>query len=87
MRVAITDSTKFTHHGQVGLSLQGTSARATQFRPRPDAALADLAGFDALISFGGGQTAIADQSHPSSPDLARRVRAFSDDAEAMLALC
>ena len=87
MRVAIIENTRITHHGQVGVALHEAAARVTQFRPWLDAALPDLADFDALISFGGEQTAISDQSHRYLPDLARRMRAFSEDGKAVLGIC
>lgn len=87
MRVAIIENTRVTHHGQVGVALHEAAARITQFRPWLDGGLPDLGDFDALISFGGEQTAISDQSYPYLPDLARRMRAFSEEGKAVLGIC
>lgn len=87
MRVAIIENTRITHHGQVGVALHEAAARVTQFRPWLDGGLPDLADFDALISFGGEQTAMSDQSHCYLPELARRMRGFSEDGKAVLGIC
>jgi GMP synthase (glutamine-hydrolysing) len=87
MRVAIIENTVVTHHGQVGVALHEAAARITQFRPWADGGLPDLAEFDALISFGGEQSALSDQSHPYLPELARRMRAFSEADKPVLGIC
>jgi GMP synthase (glutamine-hydrolysing) len=87
MRVAIIENTSVTHHGQVGVALHEAAARITQFRPWADGGLPEQQDFDALISFGGEQSAISDQSHPYLPDLARRMRAFSEAGKAVLGIC
>ena len=87
MRVALIENTAITHHGQVGVALHEAAARITRFRPWLNGALPDLADFDALISFGGEQSAMSDASHPYLPELARRMRAFSEEDKAVLGIC
>ena len=87
MRVAIIENTAITHLGQVGVALHEAAARITRFRPWLDGALPDLADFDALISFGSEQSAMSDASHPYLPELARRMRAFSEEDKAVPGIC
>ncbi|WP_151717593.1 type 1 glutamine amidotransferase [Gemmobacter serpentinus] len=87
MRVAIVENTAITHHGQVGVALHEAGARIRQFRPFADGALPDAADFDALVVFGGEQNACADAQFPYLPELARRMRAFSEADRAVLGIC
>ena len=70
MRVAIIENTAVTHHGQVGVALHEAAATIDLYKPWLDGKLPAPSSFDALISFGGEQTALSDQSHPYLPDLA-----------------
>ncbi len=87
MRVAIVENTRITHHGQVGVALHEAGARIGLFRPFAGDALPDLADFDALVVFGGEQTATDDRIHPYLPALAQRMRAFSEADRAVLGIC
>ena len=87
MRVAIIENTEITHQGAVGVALHEAGALVTQFRPWLDAALPDPARFDAVVAFGGEQSALSDATHPYLPGLARTLRAFSDVDKPVLAIC
>ena len=87
MRVAIVENTAVTHHGAVGVALHEAAARVVQFRPWLDGALPEAADFDAVVVFGGEQSALSDQSHPYLPALARRMAAFSQADKAVLGIC
>ncbi len=87
MRVAIVENTAITHHGQIGVALHEAGARIRQFRPFAGDALPELAEHDALIVFGGEQTALDDATHPYLPALAQRMRAFSEAGRATLGIC
>lgn len=87
MHVAIVENTPVTHHGQVGVALHEAAAQITIFRPREDGRLPDPAGFDALVVFGGEQNARADALHPYLPELAGRMRTFSEAGKAVLGIC
>ena len=87
MRVAIIENTEITHQGTVGVALHEAGALVTQFRPWLDAALPDPARFDAVVAFGGEQSALSDATHPYLPGLARTLRAFSDVDKPVLAIC
>ena len=88
MRVAIIENTAVTHHGQVGVALNEAGARIEIFRPYEGQALPSLAdGHDALVVFGGEQTAIDDHTHPYLPALASLMRDFTDQSCAVLGIC
>ncbi len=88
MRVAIVENTRITHHGQVGVALHEAGALVDVYRPFADGALPlDPQRHDALIVFGGEQSALDDRLHPYLPALARTMRAFGDENRAVLGLC
>lgn len=87
MRVAIVENTRITHHGQVGVALHEAGARIGQFRPWSEGALPEVSDFDALVVFGGEQNALDDAAHPYLPELAARMRAFSDAGRSVLGIC
>ena len=87
MRVAIVENTAITHHGQVGVALHEAGARSGLYRPFADGRLPELAGYDALVVFGGEQTACDDDAYPYLPVLAQRMRAFSAADRAVLGIC
>ncbi len=88
MRVAIIENTGVTHHGQVGVALNEAGARVDIYRPYDGQALPGLAdGHDALVVFGGEQTAVDDDTHPYLPALASLMRDFTDQGRAVLGIC
>lgn len=88
MRVAIVENTRVTHHGQVGVALHEQAALVEIFRPWADGHLPDTAGgHDALVVFGGEQSALDDAAHPYLPALARLMRAFTEADRAVLGIC
>ncbi|MBL8563532.1 MAG: type 1 glutamine amidotransferase [Gemmobacter sp.] len=87
MRVAIVENTAITHHGQIGVALHEAGARIRQFRPFAGEALPALEDHDALIVFGGEQSARDDAAHPYLPALAQQMRAFSEAGRATLGIC
>ena len=87
MRVAIVENTAITHHGQVGVALHEAAARVTQFRPWADGVLPDPDVFDAMVVFGGEQSALADATHPYLPALARRMAQAARGGQAVLGIC
>lgn len=87
MRVAIVENTRITHHGQVGVALHEAGARIGQFRPWSGGALPEVSDFDAMVVFGGEQNALDDAAHPYLPELAARMRAFSDAGRSVLGIC
>ena len=70
MRVAIIENTRVTHHGQVGVALHEAGAKIDQYKPFADGRLPAPGSFDALVVFGGEQSARDDHSHPYLPALA-----------------
>ena len=88
MRVAIIENTRITHHGQIGVALHEAAARVETFRPFLDQTLPKIEdGFDALIVFGGEQTAIDDHIHPYLPALATLMQAMTAKDRPVLGIC
>lgn len=87
MRVAIVENTRITHHGQVGVALHERAALIDQHRPWTGQPLPDAAEADALVVFGGEQSATDDHTHPYLPALARLMRAYSDADKPVLGIC
>ena len=87
MRVAIIENTAVTHHGQVGVALHEVAARIDLWKPWRDGALPELGSYDALISFGGEQNALADATHPYLPRLAALMRDSAAAGIATLGIC
>lgn len=87
MRIAIVENTAITHHGQVGVALHEAAARVEIFRPWRDGALPDPGDHDALVVFGGEQSALDDARHPYLPRLAALMRQTSDSGRAVLGIC
>lgn len=88
MRVAIVENTLVTHHGQVGVALHEGGAMIDLFRPFAGQALpAGPQGHDALVVFGGEQSALDDATHPYLPDLARLMAAFTAADLPVLGIC
>ncbi|MES2434789.1 MAG: type 1 glutamine amidotransferase [Pseudomonadota bacterium] len=87
MRVAIIENTAVTHHGQVGVALHEAAAVIDLYKPWLDGKLPNPDSFDALISFGGEQTALSDHSHPYLPDLAALLYDTALSGKATLGIC
>ena len=87
MRVAIVENTRITHHGQVGVALHEAAAKIDLYKPWSDQRLPDPGSFDALVVFGGEQSARDDHSHPYLPDLARLMRVAGEEGKAVLGIC
>jgi GMP synthase (glutamine-hydrolysing) len=87
MRVAIVENTGVTHHGQVGVALHERAALVDIHRPFAGDALPAAAGIDALIVFGGEQSALADATHPYLPALAALMRQMTALDKPVLGIC
>lgn len=87
MRVAIVENTRVTHHGQVGVALHEAGALVDLYRPWADGALPQRGSFDALVSFGGEQSALDDGLHPYLPRLAALLAETAGAGVAVLGIC
>ena len=87
MRVALVENTAITHHGQIGVALAEAGALIDIFRPHADGRLPDRGAHDALVVFGGEQSALDDDRHPYLPALARLMRETADTGRAVLGIC
>ncbi len=87
MRVAIVENTRVTHHGQVGIALHEAAATIDLYKPFADGRLPEPGSFDALVVFGGEQSARDDHSHPYLPALADLMRDSGAMGHAVLGIC
>lgn len=87
MRVAIVENTRITHHGQVGVALHEVGALIDQYRPYADQRLPDPGRYDALVVFGGEQSALDDHSHPYLPDLGALMAGEAQRGASVLGIC
>jgi GMP synthase (glutamine-hydrolysing) len=87
MRVAIVENTRITHHGQVGVALHERAALIDLYKPWSGQPLPQTVDADALVVFGGEQTALDDHSHPYLPDLARLMAAYTAMDRPVLGIC
>ena len=87
MRVAIVENTRITHHGQVGVALHEAAARIDLYKPWADQRLPEPGSFDALVSFGGEQSALDDHIHPYLPRLADLMASQAQAGVAVLGIC
>lgn len=87
MRVAIVENTRITHHGQVGVALHEAAAKVDQYRPFAGQPLPDSVNADALVVFGGEQSALDDHSHPYLPALARLMADYTALDRPVLGIC
>lgn len=87
MRVAIVENTAITHHGQVGVALHEAGAVVRVFRPFADGQLPQAGDQDALVVFGGEQSALDDDRHPYLPALGALMRAEAENGRAVLGIC
>lgn len=88
MRVAIIENTSGTQHGQVGVALAEAGAIIDQYRPYLGQALpVNSADFDALVVFGGEQSALADETHGYLGPLSTLMRHAIEADKAVLGIC
>lgn len=87
MRVTIVENTRCTHHGQVGVALHEAAARIELVKPWRGEALPASADADALVVFGGEQSALDDARHPYLPALAELMARYAQDGRAVLGIC
>ena len=87
MRVAIVENTRISHHGQVGVALHEAAARIDIYKPWAGQPLPTPGAHDALVVFGGEQSAVDDDKHPYLLQLAALMRETSDMDRAVLGIC
>jgi len=87
MRVAIVENTRITHHGQVGVALHEAAALIDIWKPWSGQSLPQTVDADALVVFGGEQTARDDHTHPYLPELARLMAAYTAMDRPVLGIC
>lgn len=88
MRVLVVENMNHSSLGQVGVALQEAQAEIDLRQPFTGAPLpADSSGYDAMVVFGGEQSAVDDHIHPYLPDLARLMKTFTDDGKSVLGIC
>ncbi len=87
MRVAIVENTKITHHGQVGVALHEAAALIDVYKPWSGQPLPRRVEADALVVFGGEQSARDDDTHPYLPDLAQLMADFAAHDRPVLGIC
>lgn len=85
MRVAIVENTAVTHHGLVGVALHEAGALVDIHRPFLGQPLPEA--FDALIVFGGEQSALDDAKHPYLPRLAALMGRCARAGLPVLGIC
>ena len=87
MRVAIVENTRITHHGQVGVALHEAAALIDLWKPWSGQPLPRSVDADALVVFGGEQSARDDHTHPYLPDLARLMADYTAMDRPVLGIC
>ena len=87
MRVAIVENTGITHHGQVGVALHEAAAHIDLWKPWSDNRLPTTDEADALVVFGGEQSARDDHTHPYLPALADLMAAYTAAEKPVLGIC
>lgn len=87
MRVAIVENTAITHHGQLGVALHERAAKIDLFKPWTGAPLPAAVEADALVVFGGEQSARDDHTHPYLPALAEVMAAYAAADRPVLGIC
>lgn len=88
MRVAIVENTGGTQHGQVGMALAEAGAIVDQYRPYLGQPVPEsLLDVDALVVFGGEQSARDDASHPYLGQMAALMRQMVANDKAVLGIC
>ncbi len=86
MRVAIVENTRITHHGQVGVALHEAGALIDLYKPWRGDTLPGVDA-DALVVFGGEQSALDDVTHPYLGALAHLMAAYSGADRPVLGIC
>jgi GMP synthase-like glutamine amidotransferase len=87
MRVAIVENTQVTHHGLVGVALHERAALIDLFKPWSGQPLPARPEADALVVFGGEQSAMDDHTHPYLPYLAELMASFTAADKPVLGIC
>jgi GMP synthase (glutamine-hydrolysing) len=87
MRVAIVENTRITHHGLVGVALHEAAALIDLYKPWSGQPLPTGVDADALVVFGGEQSAIDDHIHPYLPDLAQLMSVYTAADRPVLGIC
>jgi GMP synthase-like glutamine amidotransferase len=87
MRVTIVENTRVTHHGLVGVALHERAALIDLHRPWTGEPLPQAPDCDALVVFGGEQTATDDDIHPYLPRLADLMAAYTAADKPVLGIC
>jgi GMP synthase (glutamine-hydrolysing) len=87
MRVAIVENTRVTHHGLLGVALHERGALVDLHRPWTGQSLPTHPEADALVVFGGEQSARDDDLHPYLPDLAHLMAAYAAADKPVLGIC
>ena len=88
MRVLVVENMNHSSLGQVGVALQEAGVEIDLRRPFTGEALpADSGEHDAMVVFGGEQSAVDDHIHPYLPGLARLMKTFTDDGKSVLGIC
>jgi GMP synthase (glutamine-hydrolysing) len=87
MRVAIVENTRITHHGQVGVALHEAAALIDLYKPWSGQPLPQSVDADALVVFGGEQSARDDHTHPYLPDLAHLMADYTAMDRPVLGIC
>jgi len=88
MRVVIVENTASTQHGLVGMALAEMGAIVDQYRPYLGQALPDsIEGADALVVFGGEQSALSNDTHPYLGPLSALMRQMVEADRAVLGIC
>lgn len=88
MRIAIFENTGITHHGQVGVAIAEAGAIIDQYRPFLGQPIPEsLDQVDAMVVFGGEQSAVSDERHPYLGRLAQLMRQMVEADKAVLGIC
>lgn len=87
MRIAIVENTRITQHGQVGVALHEAAATIDLYKPWDDQRLPWPGSYDALVVFGGEQSAMDDDIHPYLPRLAELMATSAQAGTAVLGIC
>lgn len=88
MRVLVVENYQGTDLGNVGAALAEANAEIDVRKAYlGDRLPKDASEHDALVLFGGGQNALADDSHPYFPELLDLIRDFAHKDRSVLGIC
>ncbi|MGL4236331.1 type 1 glutamine amidotransferase [Tabrizicola sp.] len=87
MRVAIVENMPVTHHGLVGVALHEAAALIDVYKPWSGQPLPATVNANAMVVFGGEQSATDDHIHPYLPDLARLMADYTAMDRPVLGIC